>query len=52
MGIEDIQWEYNSTHDGGKYTYGNMTQTMMGIEDIQWEYNSNHNGNGRYTMGI
>ena len=42
MGIEDIQWEYNSTHDGYN---GNLTQPMMGIEDIQWEYNSTHDGN-------
>ena len=36
MGIEDLQWEYNSTRDG----------------DLQWEYNSTHEGKRSYTMGI
>ena len=35
MGIEDIQWEYNTTHDGNRR---NATQHMM-------EYNTTHDGN-------
>ena len=67
MGIEYIQWEYNSTHDGNRiYTMGiqlnprleyylhngNIIQPMMGIEDLQWEYNLTRDGNRLYTMGI
>ena len=45
MGIEDLQWEYNSTHAG------NTTQPTIGILYTQWEYNSTHDENRRYIMG-
>ena len=39
-GIEYLQWEYCTTHDGNRIVNnGNITEHTMGIEYLQWECN-------------